>query len=160
MGADWGAARLNDNSRPKAAVAKSELSAEAEALDELTVALDVDIRQVAEQTTTLTHEKQQATTRVVVVLVLFEVLGEVFDAGGEEGNLHLGGTRVAGVSGKLFDDCLFDACFQGHVVPFLSLRGATTLCCSALVPRPFYGNRTSLTEPAVGLVRCVFAATG
>jgi hypothetical protein len=51
------------------------LSAEAEALDELTVALNVDIRQVAEQATTLTHEEQQATARVVIVLVLFEVLG-------------------------------------------------------------------------------------
>jgi hypothetical protein len=152
--------RVNDNSRPKAAAAQEVLSAQAEALDELTVALNVDIRQVAEETTTLTHEKQKATTRVVVVLVLFQVLGEIFDASGEEGNLNLGGTGVTRVSGKLFDDCLFDACFQGHVVPFLSLRGATTLCCSALYPRPFYGNRASLPEVTQRSIRCNLLASG
>jgi hypothetical protein len=117
-GAHWRSDGLNDNGRPKTTIAKTELSAEAEALDELTVALNVDIRQVAEQATTLTHEEQQAAARVVIVLVLFEVLREIFNAGGEESNLHLGGTGVTRVSCVLFDDCLFDACFQGHVVPF------------------------------------------
>ena len=70
-GAHWHSDALNDNGRPKTAIGKSELSAEAEALDELTVALNVDIRQVTEQTTTLTHEEKESTTRVVIVLVLF-----------------------------------------------------------------------------------------
>jgi hypothetical protein len=42
-GAHWRSDALSDNGRPRAAIAKSELSAEAEALDELTVALDVNI---------------------------------------------------------------------------------------------------------------------
>lgn len=42
-GAHWRSALENDNGRPKATIAKTELSAEAEALDELSVALDVDI---------------------------------------------------------------------------------------------------------------------
>ena len=132
MGADWRAGHLNHNSRPKAAAEKSELSAEAKALDEFTVALDVDIRQVAEQTTTLTHEKQQTTTRVVVVLVSLEVLGQVFDALGENRNLNLGRTGVTLVSCILFDDVILDSKIKCHSVQ--SLRFAAR-CHTRLVKR-------------------------
>src|SRR5699024_3817986 len=54
----------------------SESAAQAEALDQRTVALDVDLLQVLEHAATLTDQQQQATTRVVVLLVVLEVFGE------------------------------------------------------------------------------------
>lgn len=38
------------------------LAAKAQAIDERTVALNVDVMEVAEHTTTLTHNEQEATT--------------------------------------------------------------------------------------------------
>lgn len=46
------------------------LSAKTELLDERTVALDVDSLEVSKEATAATHHEQEATTRVVVVLVL------------------------------------------------------------------------------------------
>ena len=45
-------------------------AAQAEALDQRAVALDVGVAQVVQQATTLADEQQQAATAVVVVLVL------------------------------------------------------------------------------------------
>ena len=59
-----------------------ESAAQAEALDDRAVALDVGLLQVVQQPTALADEQQQATTAVVVVLVLLEVLGEVRGCGG------------------------------------------------------------------------------
>src|SRR5688572_5431278 len=89
-------------------------AAQTETLDELAVARDVDIGEVAEQTTTLTDEEEQATTRVVVVLVLLQVLGEVLDSLREERDLDLGGSSVTGVRRVLFDDRLLDISFKCH----------------------------------------------
>src|SRR5215218_9000160 len=90
------------------------LAAQTETLDELAVAVDVHVGEVAEQTTTLTDEEQQATTRVVVVLVLLQVLGEVLDSLREERDLDLGGSSVTGVRRVLFDDRLLDIGFKCH----------------------------------------------
>jgi hypothetical protein len=51
------------------------LAAKTETLDQCAVALDVYPLKVAEEALALTYEKKEATTRVVVVLVLLEVLG-------------------------------------------------------------------------------------
>ena len=56
------------------------LAAQTEAFDERTVAFDLGILQVIEQTSALANEQQQAATTVVIVLVLFKVFGEVRDA--------------------------------------------------------------------------------
>ena len=45
--------------------------------------------EVLEEAPALADEQQQAAARVVVVLVRLEVLGEVLDALGEEGDLDL-----------------------------------------------------------------------
>ena len=82
------------------------LAAEAESSDERTVTRDVDVGEVAEQTTTLTHKQQETTTRVVVVLVLLEVLGELLDSRGEDGNLNFRGASITRVRCVLFDDGL------------------------------------------------------
>ena len=47
---------------------------------------------------------------MVVVVVIFQVFGEVVDPLSEEGNLHLGRASVTFVGGELLDDtllCLF-----------------------------------------------------
>ena len=119
----------------------SSLSAKTETLDELTVTRDVYIGEVAEEAAALTNQEQQSTTRVVIVLVLFEVLSEIFDALAQEGNLDLGGSSVTGVSCVFVDDRLLDVCFESHmVIPFLCpLRGARNwvfeLSVSAAVTR-------------------------
>jgi hypothetical protein len=68
---------------------------EAETLDQGAVTLDVSLGHVVEQATTLTDQEHQAPAAVVVVLVGFEVLGQVRDASGEDGNLDL---RRAGIA--------------------------------------------------------------
>jgi hypothetical protein len=90
------------------------LAAKTEALNQRTVARNVNVGQVPEETATLTNEKQESASRVVVVLVLFEVLGEVFDALGQKCNLNLRGSSVTGVSCVFIDDRLFDICFESH----------------------------------------------
>jgi hypothetical protein len=82
------------------------LAAQSQTLNELTVASDVDVCEVTQKTTTLTYQQEKTTTRVVVVLVLFEVLGEILDALGKQGNLNLGGSSITGVSCVFFDDRL------------------------------------------------------
>ena len=53
----------------------------------------------------LTQQHVQAATAVEVLRVGLEVLGEVANTGGDQGNLHTGGTGVAGVLAILGDDC-------------------------------------------------------
>jgi hypothetical protein len=85
-------------------VVEDDLSTQSKTLDERTVAVDVYALEVSEEATTLTYEKQQATTAVVVVLVLLEVLGEVLDALAKNSNLNLRRTGVTWVGCVLFDD--------------------------------------------------------
>ena len=70
-------------------------TAQAEALDQRPVALDVDALEVTEQAATLADQEQQAPAAVVVVLVGAGVLGEILDPLGEQRDLHLRGAGVA-----------------------------------------------------------------
>lgn len=108
--------------------AKFRLATKSEALNERAVTRDVDVGEVSEKTATLADKEKKSATRVVVVLVLLEVLGQVLDARSEQRNLNLRGSSVTGVRCIFFDDRLLDVCFESHVViPFLvfSLRGAS-----------------------------------
>lgn len=71
------------------------LATQSELTDDRAVALNVDAREVIEHAAALTHEHQQASTAVVVLLVDLEMLGEVDDAVGHQRNLDLGRTSVA-----------------------------------------------------------------
>ena len=88
--------------RPSSAV----LAAQSETLDERTVARDVDVLKVTQQATALADEQQQTTTRVMIVLVLFQVFSEIFDAGGQHCDLHLGAAGITRMGGVLVDNCL------------------------------------------------------
>ena len=59
------------------------------------VAVDVLLGQVVQEVAALTDHHEEAAAAVVVVLVHPQVLGQLVDAGGEDGNLDLGRTGVA-----------------------------------------------------------------
>ena len=59
-----------------------------------TITLDVVLGDIVQQTTTLTDELEQAHAAVVVLLVHLQMLGELVDALGQDGDLDL---RRAGV---------------------------------------------------------------
>ncbi len=95
-------------------------TANAEALDDAAVTLDVAAGQIVEQATTATDKKQQTTTTVVVVLVRLEVFGEVVDAVRQQCDLDLGGTGVTLVLLVLGDDLgLNGLVVVGHVESFI-----------------------------------------
>lgn len=105
----------------------SDLATQAETFNQRTVAGNINALKVPEQTATLPDEEQEAATRVVVVLVRLEVLGELVDAVGEQSNLDFWRPSISGTSLILLDDGLFDLRGDTHqIVLFLSLRGATS----------------------------------
>ena len=65
------------------------LSTEAELLDNTSVPFDVDLFQIVEGLTSLTHQAEKGALSVVVLLVLFQMLGEVCDTVGKQSNLTL-----------------------------------------------------------------------
>ena len=71
-------------------LAREELLAEAKLLDHQPVALDFRRFQVIEQPTSLTYHSEQPSATVMVALVDLEMLRQVLDSFGEEGDLDLG----------------------------------------------------------------------
>ena len=69
-----------------------------------TIALDVLLGQVVEQAATLTDHLVHAKTAVVIVGMTLQVLGELADALGKNGDLDFGGTGVVLVGGVLADN--------------------------------------------------------
>ena len=80
------------------------LTAQTQARDQITVAIDVVLSQVLQQATTATNHQQQTTTGVVIVLVELQVLGQSIDAGGQQGNLRLRGTGIGFVQAVLLEE--------------------------------------------------------
>ena len=77
--------------RPKPGGATGDrLAAEAEATDDLPVALDVVVADVVEQPSATADQLEEATAGVMVALVHLEVLGQVDDALAQDGDLHFG----------------------------------------------------------------------
>ena len=72
--------------------------------DEGTIALDVLLGQIVQQAAALTDHLVQAPAAVVVVGVYLQVLGELIDPLGEDGDLNLGGTGVGFVGAVGLDD--------------------------------------------------------
>jgi hypothetical protein len=83
--------------------ARGRLLAEAEALDEIEVALAVGGGEVLQQSIALADEEQQAAARGVISLVCAEVLLKFCDTRRDGRNLHFGGTGVLGVMTAGFD---------------------------------------------------------
>ena len=80
------------------------LVAQAQVGDQGAVALDVGALEVAQQAAALADEHQQAATRVVVLDVRAQVLGELVDPLGHQGDLDLGGAGVVLGAAVLADE--------------------------------------------------------
>ena len=66
------------------------LAAEAEATDDVPVALDIVVADVVQKSPATADQLEETTTGVVITLVHLEMLGEVNDALAQYGDLHLG----------------------------------------------------------------------
>src|SRR5215207_2394617 len=90
------------------------LPTQPEPFDERPVPLDVGLGYIVEQPAPLPNQQHQAAPAVVVVLVLFEVLGEMRDPLGEDCDLDLRGTRVAIARRVLVNDLLLRCSIDRH----------------------------------------------
>lgn len=114
---------------------------ETQTLDEAEVASLLAVLQVAQQAAALADQLEQATTTVVVVLVGLEVLGELSDALGQQGDLDLGGASVSLRDCVLSDDCGRFGTVKRHVISLLKAQqpqqgtfGATTWEKAVIMP--------------------------
>lgn len=105
---------------------KSELSTQTKLLDQRTVTVDIGALEVIEQAAAGTDHHLHTTTGVVIMLVLLQVLGQIGDALGEQGNLDLRGTSVALVGRELVDDLGLFFSRQCHGILLILLRGAAS----------------------------------
>ena len=80
------------------------LLTEAESLDKCTIAIDVLVVEILQELAATTYHLGQGTSGTEVFVVLLQVLGEVLNTIGEEGNLALNGTGVLGVLAVLAED--------------------------------------------------------
>src|SRR5436190_17056542 len=71
-----------------------ELTPKTQALDQRVVALAVPGLEIVEQTAALADHLEQAATRMVILGVALEVLGEIGDAFAQDGDLNLRRARV------------------------------------------------------------------
>ena len=86
------------------------LFSQSELADDCTVTLNVNLLEVVEEVSSVTNHLLKSAAAVEVLLVSLEVRGEVVDAGGEESDLYLGGTRIAFVGCVLLNEselCVF-----------------------------------------------------
>src|SRR5690606_15594338 len=79
---------------------------QAELFDQALVALVVLALEIVEQAATLVDQLQQATAAVVVLLVGLEVLGQLHDARGEQGDLDFRRAGIVGAALVVGDDFL------------------------------------------------------
>jgi len=82
---------------------QSDLTANAEAFDQVLITGHIFAACIVQQLTTERHHFQKTTTRVVVFFVGFKMLCQGFDAGGQDCNLNFGGTGIARFGCIFFD---------------------------------------------------------
>ena len=82
----------------------ADLLTQAELCDDRTIAVDVLLGKIVQKASALTDHHQKAAAGMVVVLVDAKVLGELVDPGGQNSDLDLGRTGVAGMGRVLLDD--------------------------------------------------------
>ena len=93
------------------------LPAQSEPLDNFAVAFRVRLAQIFEMTPPLTDQFQQATPRMLVMLVCAQMIRKLNDPGGQQCNLNFGGPGIAFMTTKILDDRFFFFFSQCHV-PF------------------------------------------
>jgi len=98
----------------------SQLSAQTEILDERPVPGDVLAGEVLQEPATAADKQQQPAAAVVVVLVHFQMLGQICDPPSQQRDLDLrraGVTLIGRVPG---DDLLLHRVVERHVAPLIS----------------------------------------
>lgn len=70
------------------------LVAQAKFRDQCAVTVRAFAAQIGQQATALANHHQQSTARVQVVLMYFEMFGQLINAPGEQRDLHLGRTGI------------------------------------------------------------------
>src|ERR687887_467282 len=137
-------------------------AAEAQPRDQRAVTGHVGGLQVAQQAAAAADHLQQATAGVVVVPVDLQVLGELVDAGGEQGQLDLGGAGVAVLGGVLGDDprlvVLDQHDFDAPSASAEAVRGQRGQLVAVAVPRPGRQLGVGPSRPAQGSMRLSLAA--
>lgn len=86
---------------------KPPLLAEAQPCDHVAVPVHVTVVQIAELPPPLPDQHQQSAPRVVVVLVRFQVLGEILNPLGQECNLHFWRAGIRRVRPEISDEFVF-----------------------------------------------------
>src|SRR6201989_3020204 len=99
-------------------------TADTEPLDQRLVAPLIVAPEIIEQLSPLRNELEQAASRMVVVDVGLEMLGEAGDSFGQDRNLNFRRPGVAGCGGIVFDDFGLAAGTERHRLEVLSKAGA------------------------------------
>ena len=95
------------------------LLSESELLNQSAVTIQIRLLQIAEQASSLTNHHEKTSSRMVILRIRLQVLGELRDALGQNCNLNLRRTRVAFFSAVCLDElCLL--LFRNHSVLLLS----------------------------------------
>ena len=89
---------MNRSARRRRSLAKVELG------QERVIAIQVRRLQVREELATTIRQHDQAATGVEILAVGAQVLGQVSDAGGDQGDLDLRGAGILGILLVLLDD--------------------------------------------------------
>ena len=76
-------------------------------MDDPAIAFDVRALHVLQETATTPDHLQQTTTTVVILLVITEVIVEIVDSLGEDGDLYASGSGVLLRSAVLLNGCGF-----------------------------------------------------
>src|SRR5689334_8791139 len=92
--------------------ARNKSSANTELLDQVLVARFIGATQIIEELAALAHHLEQSTTRVVVLDVGLEMLGEIVDALGQDRHLDFWRTGISGLFGIGLD--YFGLAAGGH----------------------------------------------
>src|SRR3546814_876940 len=96
----------------------SRLFAKTQIRDKFRVAARVFLFSIVKQAAALVDEQQKAMTAVVILVMTFEMLGQVRDALGQDRHLHLGRTRIAILAGMFLDEFLLALSGNRHRHPF------------------------------------------
>jgi hypothetical protein len=107
-----GAAFMDERKSKRATFEQRELSegsdfqspTQAKTLNKRLVPVAVLVLEIAEKAAALIDHLEQAAARVVILLVIREMLGQVFDARGEQRDLDLGRARVVGGAAVIRND--------------------------------------------------------
>ena len=93
-----------------------ELVPEPQFLDDLPVSVDIRSLQVVQETATTSDHLEESTTTMVVLLVGAEVVRQIVDPLGEQGDLNAGRATVGLVRPIFLDGRAF---FESHVLKVL-----------------------------------------